>query len=162
LWGRPLVEALDGFFISNFEIEYEVFHDFIPNKSTTVTLDSDVKDKWGLPVAHLTIDESAHHKEVGRFITSKMQDVLDTLRPIDHRSMELAGINRHVAIGTCRAGKDASTSVLNEYSQAHSVPNLFVVDGSFMPTSGGVPPTLTIVANSLRTADHVIARARKG
>jgi choline dehydrogenase-like flavoprotein len=42
------------------------------------------------------------------------------------------------------------------------VPNLFVVDGSFMPTSGGAAPTLTILANSLRTADHIVDRARVG
>jgi choline dehydrogenase-like flavoprotein len=32
-----------------------------------------------------------------------------------------------------------------------------VVDGSFMPTSGGAPPTLTILANSFRVADHIVA-----
>ena len=53
-------------------------------------------------------------------------------------------------------------SVLNAFCQAHEVPNLFVVDGSFMPTSGGVPTTLTIVANSFRTADHIRDQARQG
>ena len=38
------------------------------------------------------------------------------------------------------------------------MPNLYVVDGSFMPTSGGAAPTLTILANSFRVADHVLAR----
>ena len=52
--------------------------------------------------------------------------------------------------------------MLDEYCEAHEVPNLFVVDGSFMPTSAGAPPTLTILANSLRTADHILAAARRG
>jgi choline dehydrogenase-like flavoprotein len=70
--------------------------------------------------------------------------------------------NGVMAHGTCRAGMDPSTSVLNEYCRAHEVRNLFVVDGSFMPTSGGAPSTLTIIANSLRTANYIVARARCG
>jgi choline dehydrogenase-like flavoprotein len=62
--------------------------------------------------------------------------------------------------GTCRAGKDPACSVLDEHCRTHEVPNLFVVDGSFMPTSGGAAPTLTILANSLRTAEHILATAK--
>ena len=40
--------------------------------------------------------------------------------------------------------------------------NLYVVDGSFLPTSGGVPLTLTIAANSFRVADKLIASLKKG
>jgi choline dehydrogenase-like flavoprotein len=36
------------------------------------------------------------------------------------------------------------------------------VDGSFMPTSGGAAPTLTILANSFRVTDYILARARRG
>jgi choline dehydrogenase-like flavoprotein len=42
------------------------------------------------------------------------------------------------------------------------VKNLYVVDGSFMPTSGAVPVTLTIVANSFRVADGLVKRMKKG
>ncbi len=51
---------------------------------------------------------------------------------------------------------------MNEFCQSHEVANLFVVDGSFMPTSGGAPTTLTIAANSFRVADFVISNARSG
>lgn len=64
--------------------------------------------------------------------------------------------------GTCRFGDDPRASVLDRDCRAHDVPNLYVVDGSFMPTSGSVPPTLTIMANSLRVADTIVARARRG
>ncbi len=57
-------------------------------------------------------------------------------------------------------GSDPRTSVLNEHCQAHEVPNLYVVDGSFMPTSGGAAPTLTILANSFRVADRVLSNTR--
>ena len=65
-------------------------------------------------------------------------------------------------VGACRMGSDPRTSVVNAQCRTHDVPNLYVVDGSFMPTSGGAAPTLTILANSLRTADHIVARAHAG
>ena len=43
----------------------------------------------------------------------------------------------------------------------HDVPNLWVVDGSCFPTSGGYNPTLTILANAYRVADHFIAEAKR-
>ena len=62
----------------------------------------------------------------------------------------------------CRFGKDEVSSVLNKDCRAHSVKNLYVVDGSFMPTSGAVPFTLTIVANSFRVAQGLVERMKKG
>jgi choline dehydrogenase-like flavoprotein len=59
--------------------------------------------------------------------------------------------------GTCRFGRDAKTSVLDENCKAHDLNNLYVVDGSFFPSSGAVNPSLTIMANSLRVADHLIS-----
>lgn len=64
--------------------------------------------------------------------------------------------------GTCRFGKDPATSVLDADCRAHAVKNLYVVDGSFLPTSGGVPLTLTIAANSFRVAARMIERLKKG
>jgi choline dehydrogenase-like flavoprotein len=52
--------------------------------------------------------------------------------------------------------------VLDKNCRAHEVPNLFVTDGSFLPTSGGVPFTMTIMANALRVADHLVERLRAG
>jgi choline dehydrogenase-like flavoprotein len=40
------------------------------------------------------------------------------------------------------------------------VPNLAIVDGSTMPTSGAVNPTATITATALRTAEYLVANAR--
>ena len=57
--------------------------------------------------------------------------------------------------GGCRFGENPKTSVLNKYCQAHEVSNLFVTDGSFMPTGGSVPFTFTIYANSFRVADYI-------
>jgi len=60
--------------------------------------------------------------------------------------------------GGCRFGNDPKTSVLDANCKAHEVNNLYVTDGSFMPTGGSVPYTFTIYANSFRVADTLIER----
>ena len=65
-------------------------------------------------------------------------------------------LNLPHACGTLRFGNSAATSVLDRSCRAHDVPNLYVADASFMPTSCGVNPGLTIAANALRVADQVV------
>lgn len=60
--------------------------------------------------------------------------------------------------GTIRFGRDPKTSVLDVNCKAHDVDNLYVVDGSFFPSSGAVNPALTIMANALRVGDHLLQR----
>jgi choline dehydrogenase-like flavoprotein len=60
--------------------------------------------------------------------------------------------------GTIRFGNDPKTSALDPNCKAHEVDNLYVVDGSFFPSSGAVNPALTIMANALRVADHLKSR----
>ena len=57
-------------------------------------------------------------------------------------------------------GINPATSVVDKWGLAHDVPNLAIVDGSTMPTSGAVNPTATITAMALRTAEHLVATAR--
>ncbi len=61
-------------------------------------------------------------------------------------------------VGTCRFGEDPQTSVLDLNCRTHDLDNLYVVDGSFFPSSGAVNPTLTIIANALRVGDHILER----
>jgi len=63
--------------------------------------------------------------------------------------------------GTCRMGDDPEASVVDRWCRSHEVPNLWVVDGSVFPTSGGYNPTLTILANAYRVADHFVAEAKR-
>jgi choline dehydrogenase-like flavoprotein len=65
-------------------------------------------------------------------------------------------------VGTIRMGKNPKTSVLNSFCQARSVKNLFVTDGSCFTSSSEKNPTLTIMALSLRAADHIKEQRRKG
>jgi len=57
--------------------------------------------------------------------------------------------------GTLCFGTDPRTSVLDPFCRSHDLPNLFVVDASFFPSSAAVNPGLTIVAQALRVADHL-------
>ncbi len=57
-------------------------------------------------------------------------------------------------------GNDPATSVVDRFGGAHDVPNLFVCDGSILPTQGSANPGLTIQALAARTAEHLIAQAR--
>jgi choline dehydrogenase-like flavoprotein len=58
--------------------------------------------------------------------------------------------------GTVRIGHDPTTSPLDSFCRAYDHPNLFVVDASFLPTSAAVNPSLTIAAQALRAADHIV------
>jgi choline dehydrogenase-like flavoprotein len=60
--------------------------------------------------------------------------------------------------GTIRFGHDPKTSALDANCKAHDLDNLYIVDGSFFPSSGAVNPALTIMANALRVADHLRER----
>ena len=62
--------------------------------------------------------------------------------------------------GTIRFGNDPQTSALDANCKAHDMDNLYVVDGSFFPSSGAVNPALTIMANALRVGDHLMERMR--
>jgi choline dehydrogenase-like flavoprotein len=62
--------------------------------------------------------------------------------------------------GTIRFGNDPKTSVLDRNCRAHEVDNLYVVDGSFFPSSAAVNPALTIMANALRVGDRILERLR--
>ncbi len=60
--------------------------------------------------------------------------------------------------GTCRFGTNPKSSVLDVNCRTHDLDNLYVVDGSFFPSSAAVSPALTIIANTLRVGSHLIER----
>jgi choline dehydrogenase-like flavoprotein len=59
--------------------------------------------------------------------------------------------------GTCSFGADPWSSVLDANNKAHDLANLYVVDASFFPSSGGANPALTIAANALRVGDRLVS-----
>jgi choline dehydrogenase-like flavoprotein len=69
-----------------------------------------------------------------------------------HLLAPACSLNIAHACGTCRFGDDPRTSVLDRNNRLHDADNAFVVDASCFPSSGGIHPSLTIVANSLRAS----------
>lgn len=65
------------------------------------------------------------------------------------------------AVGSVRFGSDSRHACLDQQCRFFGLDNLFVVDGSFMPTSGGVNPSLTITANALRVVDSTLEALRR-
>ncbi len=155
-WGRALQERMKEYWIRTRTIEFEVFADFLPNRETFVELDPEVKDRWGLPAARIHLSTPPHHEKAGKYLVEKGLEVLKAAGALEARATVVGGVTGHLVHGTCRTGTDPATSVLDPECRAHEVPNLYVVDGSFLPTSGGVPTTLTIMANALRVAERIL------
>ena len=89
----------------------------------------------------------------------KSIDCGETIIPLSlyfRKRIPLQGVAHQV--GTCRFGEDPATSVLDINCRTHDVENLYVVDGSFFPSSAAVNPSLTIMANALRVGDHILER----
>lgn len=101
---------------------------------------------------------NAHEK---KRITIFREKIASILRPYRFMLIKQAENNERIAhaCGTCRFGVDPETSVLDPFNRVHGVKNLYVTDASFFPTSGGTNPSLTIAANALRVADHMLNEA---
>ena len=74
------------------------------------------------------------------------------------------GPSTNLQAGGCRFGRNPETSVLDPDCRVHDATNVFVTDGSFMPTGGSVPYTWTIYANAFRVAEKIVSElgGRKG
>ena len=91
-----------------------------------------------------------------RIFRYKLMQAFKPLRVTLFKQAENNEFLAHVC-GTCRFGDDPDTSVLDRHNRAHGLSNLYVVDASFFPSSGGAHPGLTIAANALRVADRIAA-----
>ncbi len=143
-------------------LQFEIFGEYFATDGSYVTVDDHIKDKYGLPVAAVTIDRHPTDYKAVQFLSDRGHEVLDALNPDSIELVSTTGETKILQHGTCRMGNDPNTSVLDKYCRSHEVANLYVVDGSFMPTSGGVATTLTIMANSLRVADHLVKQMKQG
>lgn len=90
---------------------------------------------------------------------SKLKALFKSYKVLFIKAAEKNEMLAHVC-GTCKMGLDPETSVVDTENRLHGYENIYVVDSSFFPTSGGTNPALTIAANSLRVADLLIAKER--
>ena len=92
------------------------------------------------------------------FQTHPFVDSLEELRKIDFEKIRAKWIecgSQH-PLGSCRMGSSPKTSVVNEYGACHAVPNLFIADGSAIPTSVAVNPQITVMAIAAKVSEHIL------
>jgi choline dehydrogenase-like flavoprotein len=136
----------------------------LPDPNNRVTLDS---------AGNIVLSYTPNNLESHQHLQNKLKFLMNNQRKCDMHGSEchqgifarnlylteqipLAGVAHQN--GTIRFGNDPRTSVLNKNCQAHDVHNLYVVDGSFFPSSSAVNPALTIMANALRVGEHLLER----
>lgn len=158
LWGLALKRKLETAFRRERHVVVEVFADWLPTPGGRVTLDPELKDKWGHPVARVRIDKHPRNKRVADFLLGKGVEVLRSLGGEAIVQSSRGAPSTNLIGGTCRFGHDPNTSVLDANCRAHDVDNLYVSDASFMPTGGSVPFTWTVYANAFRVAAAIRAQ----
>ncbi|MBI1948983.1 MAG: GMC family oxidoreductase [Deltaproteobacteria bacterium] len=162
LWGAALKDRLRRWYREGKHVDVEGFSETLPREHNKVELDHDVLDRFGLPVARVTFEHHDDDLRRSAALGARAHELLQAMRPDHLEAPQAGGTFDVLQAGSCRFGDDAKSSVLDRDCRAHDVDNLYVVDGSFLPTSGAVPPTLTIVANALRVGDAIAARAKRG
>lgn len=158
VWGEQLKQNIFNEFTTYKTLRFEVFNDWLPTDDCFVALDENVTDKWGDPVAKVRIGAHEHDLHVGEYLAEKGSQLLSQLGAKNISTSVSSYPPTNLMAGGCRFGDDPKTSVLNKNCQAHEVENLYVTDGSFMPTGGSVPYTFTIYANAFRVAEHIKSR----
>jgi choline dehydrogenase-like flavoprotein len=135
----------------------------LPMEKNSVTLDPEMKDVWGLPGVRITFEQHPDDVANMKWLLEREYEIFEAMgaKKVWSQSPELFSMSRHL-MGTCRMGNDPKKSVVNAFSRAHDVPNLFIVDGSNFVTSARQQPTATIQALAYRAADHIIQVAKAG
>ena len=136
----------------------------LPLASNSVSLDPEVRDRWGRPALRTTFQDHPDDLATARFFKDRSEELMQAagaLRTWGATSGEEVVQSSHL-LGTCRMGNDPASSVVDKYHRAHDVPNLFICDGSSLVTSGRGQPTMTIQALAFRAAEYMAKAARRG
>ncbi|MCC8989083.1 MAG: GMC family oxidoreductase [Candidatus Contendobacter sp.] len=165
-------DALNQFFDANFGTRLSVsfMANQVPLPTNRIELHPTIRDKWGRLVAYIRKDWHSHDKHLMNVFAGQCRRILafggdggvgnyqvNEFGAIYSAENARARIANHI-LGGARFGTNPADSVLDPQCRAWNFDNLYVTDGGFMPTSGGANPTLTIQANALRVADHLLTR----
>jgi choline dehydrogenase-like flavoprotein len=126
-----------------------------PSRANRVRL-ARTRDRWGVPKIALDYRIDARDRARLAYMVGRCRRLMQACGARDiateASNSTLGSTHLH---GTCRAGTDPEGSVVDPMGRVHTVENVFVADGGFMPYPGGLNPTLTIQANALRIAEHL-------
>ncbi len=140
------------------------FGEMLPDHSNKMTLNKNVKDKWGLPVIDFDVEIKENEKKMR---IDMMNDAAEMLTAAGVKNVTTydwgytIGMGIH-EMGTARMGRDAKTSVLNGNNQVWDAMNVFVTDGACMTSTSCVNPSLTYMALTARAADYAVKELKKG
>ncbi|WP_242086556.1 GMC family oxidoreductase [Aestuariivivens sediminis] len=135
------------------QVGLTVLVDDLPEPGNTVALDDTVVDSNGIAAAKVTYALSENSKNMLAHAAERATELLEAAGATSVHVPPPS--NMAHLMGTVRMGTTERHSVVNRDHQVHSVPNLFVVDGSSFTTGAGVNPTSTIMALALRAADRI-------
>ena len=166
-YGKQLKEDAKRYYGSF--VSYSGRGEMVPNENCYCDIDPAVRDKWGIPVlrfhwkwADYELRQAAHmHKTFAELIEEMGGTILDEVDPSGKKAIYPGGEIIH-EVGGAIMGNDPSTSVANQYSQAHEVSNLFLTDGAPFCSNADKNPTLTIMALAWRSADYMMDEMKKG
>lgn len=127
-------------------VEWLAMSEDLPSPDNRVTLASDgrIRVRW-----------QPKNAEAHRELVSLTRRLLKRVGCRWVVPVSLGVVNTTHQCGTAVFGTDPGRSVLDPWCRSHDVENLFVVDASFFPSSAAVNPALTVIAQALRTADHI-------
>jgi choline dehydrogenase-like flavoprotein len=152
-WGKEFAQTMSLY--SHMAGMWIVGED-MPQADNRVTLNTNVKDKYGLPVANVYYDDHLndlamrnHAYERGTAV-HKAAGAIKSIRTPPYPSTH--------NLGTNRMSENPRDGVVNKWGQTHDIKNLFVSDGSQFTTSAAENPTLTIVTLAIRQADYIAAQ----
>ncbi len=156
-WGWSLRRSMMDF---NHWAALGLLGEILPWEGNSVTLADgkngrpDAKDRHGLPVANVTFALHDNDKKLIRFGKEKTMEIM---RAAGAEEVIQEARYAHL-VGACRMSATAATGVCDKFGRTWDVPNLFIMDGSVMPTQGSANPGLTIQALAARTGDYLISQ----
>ena len=156
-WGREFTTALDAY--ENMAGMWLVGED-MPQADNRITLNSDVKDQWGLPVVNVHFTDHPNDIAMRNHAYRQGSAVYDAVGAT--RTFPTPPYPSTHNLGTNRMADNPSEGVVNRWGQTHDIGNLFVSDGSQFTTGAAENPTLTIVALAIRQADHIAREMSAG
>ena len=150
LWGWGLRRMMMDY---NHWSTLGVLGEILPWEDNRVEL-AEEKDRFGLPVAKTFFGLHDNDHKLIEFGTKKVMEIMSAAG-----ATEVVSESRYAhLVGAARMGADPAKSVCDKFGRTWDVPNLFIMDGSVMPTQGSANPGLTIQALAARTADYLISQ----
>ena len=164
-WGSEWKKAAVQYFDRTGTVSFEGEH--LAYKGNFMDLDPVYKDQYGDPLLRLTLDWRDNERKMVEFATAKAVEVAKAMKAVEINPAPALGRydatryqTTHVQGGAI-IGASRDRSVVNTYLQHWDLPNLFVLGGSAFPQNFAVHPTLTILAQTYRTADALVDRYLK-